>query len=606
MKNKGINRLIALSLTVALAVVLGVVFDYFYDLNDDVLIKDILSGAYTSTPERRNIQMLFLISNEIGWLYSKMPKVPWEGLVLSFFQYGSILLIITRSLTMLDSFSDQNRRTGTILKIVTGLSETLLLGSLMLSHFVNLHYSITVAFLACAAIMWFITSDTSRNWERVLFSNLPAVILIFMGFLLRSEMMLLMLPFFLVAVLFKWSFESRFFTKENFLRYLAVPVAVALFLLAGQLIHNVAYITEPWREFTSLFNARTQLYDFQQIPPYEGNEEFYDNEGITPTEALLFENYNYGLNPEVDSSMMWKVADYAASLNKERNPFVQKLGEKVSIYIYEITHGKNSTGSDYPWNFALLLGYAAVLYLAVRAKRIRQILVALVLFGGRSIIWIYMLMGERMPERITHSLYFTEIVLLLGMAAVLVKSICSASGQTEIPPAHTATQPAQTATLGFVIALCFCQVLLTALILPENTKILSDNQAQRREVNAPYIDLYTYMMNEPSDYFLMDVYSSVSYSEMVFEKTSRELSRANSDILGGWAYGSVLQNGKNRRHDISDYRSGLLKDNVYFVIDKEQKMDYLTQLYADEGIDISTDLVETIDGVFDIYAIRRK
>ena len=36
-------------------------FDFYYDLNDDVLIKDILSGVYTGTPEGRTMQLLSLI-----------------------------------------------------------------------------------------------------------------------------------------------------------------------------------------------------------------------------------------------------------------------------------------------------------------------------------------------------------------------------------------------------------------------------------------------------------------------------------------------------------------------------------------------------------------
>ena len=45
------KSLIVSALAVLVVLVVTAVFgDYFYDLNDDVLMKDILSGAYTGTP----------------------------------------------------------------------------------------------------------------------------------------------------------------------------------------------------------------------------------------------------------------------------------------------------------------------------------------------------------------------------------------------------------------------------------------------------------------------------------------------------------------------------------------------------------------------------
>ncbi len=55
------NWIIALAVTAVLCLLAGFRFDFFYDLNDDVLMKDILAGVYTGTPEGHNIQMLWLL-----------------------------------------------------------------------------------------------------------------------------------------------------------------------------------------------------------------------------------------------------------------------------------------------------------------------------------------------------------------------------------------------------------------------------------------------------------------------------------------------------------------------------------------------------------------
>lgn len=66
---KNENWIIALLTVALLGIFAGINFDYYYDLNDDVLMKDILAGAYTGTPEGHNIQMLWLVSAGISLLY---------------------------------------------------------------------------------------------------------------------------------------------------------------------------------------------------------------------------------------------------------------------------------------------------------------------------------------------------------------------------------------------------------------------------------------------------------------------------------------------------------------------------------------------------------
>ena len=65
-------------------------FDYYYDLNDDVLMKDILAGVYTGTPEGHNIQMLWLVSAFISLFYRMIGTLPWYGLFLCLCHFGSL------------------------------------------------------------------------------------------------------------------------------------------------------------------------------------------------------------------------------------------------------------------------------------------------------------------------------------------------------------------------------------------------------------------------------------------------------------------------------------------------------------------------------------
>ena len=78
----------AFAFTVLLALLFAYLFDFYYDLNDDTMIKDILSGAYTGRPSGFCIQMLYPLGWCIALLYKAIPAVPWYGLFLCLCQFG--------------------------------------------------------------------------------------------------------------------------------------------------------------------------------------------------------------------------------------------------------------------------------------------------------------------------------------------------------------------------------------------------------------------------------------------------------------------------------------------------------------------------------------
>ena len=77
-----------------LLVLLSLRYRFWFDLNDDVLMKDILSGVYTGTPESRNIQMLYPVSALIAVLYRIIAFIPKTLYTLNRGGvYGSFLIL---------------------------------------------------------------------------------------------------------------------------------------------------------------------------------------------------------------------------------------------------------------------------------------------------------------------------------------------------------------------------------------------------------------------------------------------------------------------------------------------------------------------------------
>lgn len=590
------NWIIALLMVIGLSVFVGRRFDYYYDLNDDVLMKDILAGVYTGTPEGHNIQMLWLISAMISLFYRVAGSLPWYGLFLCACHFGCFFLILRRSLTFAESFKG---------KLAVALTEGLLFWGLFLSHLVYAQYTVTCTLLGATAAFLFYTTDITLSAKAFIKKNIPAVLLVTLAYLIRSEMLLLVLPMICVAGAVKWGSEEKIFTKEHAFKYLSVIGMILAGILVGQLTHMAAYGSKEWRTFTEFFDNRTELYDFQTPPSYEEHQDFYESIGLSESEKVLLDNYNFGMDEEIDEEMVGQIAEYAGAGKSAEKPFMEKLPEKLSFYVYRLTHGPQDTGSDYPWNYAVILGYIAAFLLAIPGKfkgdavqdggagrYVKNGLHAAwklaFLFVVRTLLWMFILMRDRDPERITHSLYLMELCILAAFVFTEWKQIWNQKTKK---------------CAALLVSIAFAG--LAALILPSGVKEADFKQTQREEINAPYKELYRYLSSDENagNFYFIDVYSSVSYSEKMFEDVDNSLD--NYDIMGGWACKSPLQRKKLALFGISSMEQALKDmENVYFVRKNSEDMQWLKEYYEGHGTPVEVTLTETVADVFEIYEVK--
>ena len=210
---KNENHLLTLLGLLLLALFAGIRYDYYYDLNDDVLMKDILAGVYTGVPEGHNIQMLWPVSAFISLLYKLAPNLPCYGLFLCACQYGSIGLILCRSL----SFCEKRWS-----KVLVSIVEIVLAAGLMLTPLIAVQYTITCTMLASGAAFLFITTDITLPAGKFIKKNIGTILLVVLAFLIRSEMLLLVTPLICAAGVIKWGSEKVIFTGEHAWKYLTV------------------------------------------------------------------------------------------------------------------------------------------------------------------------------------------------------------------------------------------------------------------------------------------------------------------------------------------------------------------------------------------------
>jgi len=128
-----LDSVLSFTMVAGLFLFAGLFFDFYYDLNDDVLIKDIVSGAYSGSPDAHSIQMLYPVSFIISLFYRLIPILPWQGIFLCGCHGVCFYLIAKRSL----SFAKKNWAKVVLLVTEEALVLTLFLTSIIIGNIIG-------------------------------------------------------------------------------------------------------------------------------------------------------------------------------------------------------------------------------------------------------------------------------------------------------------------------------------------------------------------------------------------------------------------------------------------------------------------------------------
>lgn len=571
-------------------------FDFYYDLNDDTLMKDVMSGVYTGTPDGHNMQTLYSLGAFLAWCYRLCGRVPWYGLFLCLCQFGCFFLTGVRLTGMLDcrsgSYSPQkepeDRRADIALKLIVLSALCLFQWGIFLTHLVNVQYTVTCALMSATAIFLFVTTPHTDSAKEFVVRNLPSILLVIVAYQLRTEMLLLTLPFVALAGVSRWAEEERIFTRTNWMKYgTVIGVMLAGMVLSG-CVDLAAYGSADWKDFRRFFDARTTVYDYYpEVITQEEYGQALEGLGVTRAQQTLLCNYNFGLDDSIDTQMLDKVADYAANTVGASRDWGAVFGEQLRLYLYRTFHG-----ADAPYNVMVLWAYAAVLAAGICAcgsrRRYAFLWQAALLVGIRTALWMFILMRGRDPERITHSLYLVEFMLLM---AWLVRLISESQIRSYVMHG---------------MAVLF--LLLTVGNLPDEIRMVELDQQARTAVNSDWQDIDAYCRAHEENYYFEDVYSTVAFSQKMFDRVDNTY--ANYDILGGWLCKSPLWQEKLARHPVSDAAWALVQEeNVYLIVsDTEaglQGFDWIVEYYAGQGIAVSVEQDDRINEHYGVYRIKK-
>ncbi|MDD6811871.1 MAG: hypothetical protein PUD93_08405 [Lachnospiraceae bacterium] len=576
-KNK--NRILTMLTILVNIAFVSLFFDFYYDLNDDVMMKDIMSGVYTGTPDGHNMQTLYILGVVISFCYRLCGSIPWYGLFLFLCQMISLYLVGVRCM-------DFCRKTWT--KIGNMLFLSSFLWGVFLSHQTAIQYTVTAAVMASAAIFLFMTTKRGLTVKQFVLCNVPSIVLVILAYQLRTEMLLLVFPLICLAGLFRWLEEEHFFQKENLGKY-GITIGIILTgMLFSRLLDFAAYGSEDWQRFLTFFEKRTEVYDYHYEVLTSGEHaEYLESIGLNGAQQELLANYNFGLDESIDEQVLTKIATYAKENTTGTKFSVERLLEKTKLYVYRTLHSE-----DAPYNYMVLAGYLCVVILGIQAaltdkerKGRWKFVWELVLLGiFRTILWMYVLLMGRDPVRITHSLYLAEFAVLLGMLCIQMK---------KVGKEWTGYIPYILLTGVFV---CY---------LPHSIATTFDDQEAREEVNAGCLAIAQYCREHPDSFYFEDVYSTVGFSRKIFADTDNRLT--NYDIMGGWMCKSPLYYEKLKQFGMDTMEEALLRqENVYFIMDMGEEGNntgWVQAYYAGKGISVSIEAVDTICDEYMVFQV---
>lgn len=546
--------------TLCLAAI-GLLCPLMYDLNDDITLRSILSGAYTGIPDGHAVYMKYPLTGLISLFYRIFRPVPWFDLVMAGFFVLSISAILCRTAELVGNGShkkEERRSAGTVCsaesvwdragRIWSGVAMAcmvFLCAGLFLMNFMKMHYTVVASMLGGAALFLVVTdSFEEQGWAAGIRRRALPALLLLLCYDVRSQVFFLLLPFLGVALLWQ--------IRKGALRQLLIFVGLSAAVTAVCMIWNAGmYSGGGWKEYEAYNESRTQLYDYTEPLPYDTYSQVYEELGISQDQYRLLAQYDTALDNSVDGELLSKAADASFAERDRQRSQKEYIKECLVEYYYYLRY----TGK--PYNYLVFLGYFAVLAAAVLRRRPGQASLALCLGAGRSLIWVYLIWKGRFPERIYVSLYLIELMLLAGM---LLKLVTEDQNREKL---------AARLTCAVSVILCLSLAVFAAERLAQGYGRARQQEKAQEEWEA----LTQYCEAHEDITYLLDVTSMVAYSGAQFEPLPH---RQNYLLAGGWMSRTPLLMDRLALLGASDGAQALLEsDQVSFIAGADRDLGWL-------------------------------
>lgn len=567
----------AYDLLLSLAAVLPLMYivvktvPFSYEINDDALIVQFLDGSYTGSPEAHAFYVRYPLSWMIARLYEHFPdgSTNWYVMTIAALEVFAMVCVLFR---MLRAFSCN--------RLVLCVAFDMAAVMLWLPHFSCLTFTTAAAFMGVMGILFLGFMDeaeAARPWNLLILA-----VLLGSCWCLRRQCFLMVMPFIAVQLIFR--FRLQFF--RSWRPWFAVLV-IGLMTFGLVQAEKTAYGSEDWQAYRKYNSERSWLQDYGRIPPYEGNEEFYNSIGMGEEAVSSFRGYTYCMVEGFGPGKVHSIYEYVSAQQPEEDlsgSLRQQVREMAPAALETFRSPEDMQERTVRITQALWMCLIPLLLLSLltvgedrwreSAALLLEILSMGVLVAGE---WIYLMMLGRFPQRIEEIIWlltFCTGALLAGRILLRWKDIkwCRLPG--------------------------LLQILLLAVFLMHDPlpDAISNLQHQQKEMlsgQSRKAELLEYCGEHPDNLYVLRT-ASFPGSSTPYD----DLHQGNWFMSGSWAAYSPYYNEKLAAEGADDLSTDFLRrENVYVITRGKANIRRMTGRSKDEPVDtVVADTVTTKDG----------
>lgn len=552
------NVLRSLLLNAVILLFLLLLFDPFYDSNDDVAMCNMVDGS-KGMYDYHLIFINCMIGTLLKWLYMTFSLVPWYSVL----QY----MVLYTSLSAL---------TCVMWKRITApfcrCAFLVLLISVSYQGYIMLQFSRTASIATIAGIVLLLSNFFAKKFS--VKTLVCGYVLALLGSMYRFEQFLVVTALLSgMGVFYLLHLVREKDWKRKLIRCIGVFAVLFVLAVGFYSLDRMQYRSQEWQEYLEFNTLRAQLWDYG-FPSYEKYQEEYEALDLDASTDSMFRRWN-SLDPDRITTDTFRKLLELREPKKLDGEFWQRFICAYFFNVYQIP------------SFFLAL-FAIILWLHFNKRSKREtvtVIYELVLIGAVYLYLFYQ--GRYFLDRVDMGLWLAVAIVVFWMLNKQNDSYTLRAGMTS------------------------CLILLLAGLYVAHPHFRINSTVQYKEPVRVEDILETKWekqavfeeMGEDSEHlYLISVGSlNVDSAYGPFDRLPKNVI-ANVCPLGGWTSRSVTDNAILQEYGVENPFRSMINSRTLYLVDREigATMNYIRKWYAPGA---RAELVKTMGKDCSVYRI---
>jgi len=395
--------------------------------------------------------------------------------------------------------------------------------------------------IAWLVLLWYMPKERSTLY--VIITGIIAAI----AFSIRMKAFMMIVPAALLVVLINL-IKERFADKKYILKY-CICFAISIVLCTVSQVSDSLNTDKEYHEFNT---ARSSVYDFDDMPSYEANKEFYDAAGIDETVYYDISARYLDLDKDITTENLRSVS---AQMQECETPTPSVI--KMIHAFFSVPSVLFELGLEYQTRFAVLL-FMISIFAAIRMRRGFITAVILCTSAGMILEMTFLCFISRFIDRLGEVCLLTiSIVCMLSLNDILSER----SGRRKSPVRALKDRNICMRVCRILSLVCLLAVSIYRIVA--NQEAITLKSQGQNLVNSRLTVLNQLAANDKDSFYFYDSYDFIAASSDVFSVYD---DMVNTDSLGNWYINSPDYFERNSQYGITNSVDGLIdgKKNIYY------------------------------------------